>query len=171
MFTSQNTNSPSLLRLTALGVAAGAAGTTALNTVTYLDMVLRGRPTSSTPEDTVEALSDKTHVPVPGTGDTRDNRIAGLGPLTGIFAGLGVGAALGAARAAGWRPGLAQATAVSTVAVELAGNGPMTLLGVTDPRTWPAKSWAADLVPHLAYGLVTATVLDALARSARSSRW
>ncbi|MGI8900330.1 MAG: hypothetical protein ACR2HA_05280 [Nocardioides sp.] len=31
------------------GVAAGAAGTTALNAVTYLDMAIRGRGTSSTP--------------------------------------------------------------------------------------------------------------------------
>lgn len=155
----------SLLRLALLGAAAGAAGTTALNTATYLDMALRGRPTSSTPEDTVEALSETTHIPVPGSGDTRDNRLAGLGPLTGIVAGLGVGVALGAARATGWRPGLAQATAAATVAVEIAGNGPMTLLGVTDPRTWPATSWVADLVPHLAYGAVTAAVLDRLVRA------
>ncbi len=38
----------------------------------------------------------------------------------------------------------------------------MTALGVTDPRTWPASSWAAELVPHLAYGTVTAPVLDRL---------
>ena len=165
---SRRTSSPSFLRLAVLGAAAGAAGTTALNTATYLDMAVRGRPTSSTPEDTVEALSDTTHIPVPGSGDTRDNRLAGLGPLTGIATGLGVGAALGAARATGWRPGLVQATAVSTFAVEIAGNGPMTLLGVTDPRTWPMKSWLADLVPHLAYGVVTAAVLDALACSGRA---
>ena len=35
------------------GAAAGAAGTTALNVVTYLDMAVRGRPASSTPERTV----------------------------------------------------------------------------------------------------------------------
>lgn len=169
MLPSRKTNSPSVLRLALLGAAAGAAGTTALNTASYLDMAIRGRPTSSTPEDTVEALSETTHIPVPGSGETRDNRLAGLGPLTGTFAGLGVGAALGAARASGWRPGLALSTAVSTVAVEIAGNGPMTLLGVTDPRTWPAKSWAADLVPHLAYGVVTAAVLDVLARSGGAS--
>ena len=34
------------------GAAAGAAGSTALNAVTYLDMVVRGRGTSSTPERT-----------------------------------------------------------------------------------------------------------------------
>jgi hypothetical protein len=31
------------------GAAAGAAGTTALNAVTYLDMVVRGRPASDAP--------------------------------------------------------------------------------------------------------------------------
>jgi hypothetical protein len=35
-------------------------------------------------------------------------------------------------------------------------NGPMTALGVTDPRTWAAADRVADVVPHLAYGLVTA---------------
>jgi hypothetical protein len=82
----------SLVRGVLIGAAAGAAGTTALNAVTYLDMVARGRPTSSTPEDTGEKLSDKAHVPVPGEGDARKNRVAGLGPLTGPVAGVGVGA-------------------------------------------------------------------------------
>ena len=55
-----------VLRALAIGAAAGAAGTTALNAVTYLDMALRGRPTSDTPEQTVRRLSEVTHVPVPG---------------------------------------------------------------------------------------------------------
>ena len=38
------------------GAAAGAAGTTALNLIAYLDMTLRGRGASSTPEDTVEKV-------------------------------------------------------------------------------------------------------------------
>ncbi len=80
-----------LTRLALLGAAAGAAGTTALNVVTYLDMAVRGRPASSTPEQTVEKLSEKAHVPVPGEGDTRQNRLQGLGPLTGLVAGIGSG--------------------------------------------------------------------------------
>ena len=51
-----------------LGAAAGAAGTTALNATSNLDMALRGRPTSSTPEDTVQALAEKLHAPIPGDG-------------------------------------------------------------------------------------------------------
>ena len=65
------------------GAAAGAAGTTALNAVTYLDMAVRGRghqldarsrPWRSSP--------DKAHVAIPGDGTTRKNRTQGLGALT-----------------------------------------------------------------------------------------
>lgn len=149
-------------QLVLFGAAAGAAGTTALNAVTYLDMAVRGRPASSTPEETVETLADKAHVPVPGDEESRDNRLSGLGPLTGQLTGVGVGALLGLARAAGWRPGVALATAAATLGAMAGSNGPMTLLGVTDPRTWPASSWVADVVPHVAYGWVTAAVLDKL---------
>jgi hypothetical protein len=41
----------------------------------------------------------------------------------------------------------------------VAGNGPMTALGITDPRTWDVSSWATDLVPHLAYAAVATYVL------------
>ena len=150
------------LHLALLGAAAGAAGTTALNAVTYLDMAVRGRPSSSTPEKTVEALSEKAHIPIPGEGDAEQNRIAGLGPLTGLLAGVGTGAALGLARSAGWRPGLAAGTAAATLGALVGTNGPMTALGVTDPRSWPASSWVSDIVPHLAYGAVTAALLDRL---------
>lgn len=151
-----------LLRGALLGAAAGAAGTTALNATTYLDMVVRGRPTSSTPEDTVEKLSERVHVPVPGQGEARDNRVAGLGPLTGLVAGVGTGALLGLARASGWRTGPGSGAVVATLGALVGTNGPMTALGVTDPLAWPPSAWAADIVPHLAYGAVTATVLARL---------
>ncbi len=146
------------------GAAAGAAGTTALNAVTYLDMVLRGRGTSSTPEDTVEKLSDKIHVPVPGEGDERVNRVSGLGALTGIVSGVGIGGLLGVVRAAGWRPGILAGSTAATLGALLGTNGPMTALGITDPRTWPPSSWVSDVVPHLAYGVVTACVVAGLDR-------
>lgn len=151
-----------ILRSVAAGVAAGAAGTTALNAVTYADMAWRGRPASSTPEDTVEALAHKAGTEVPGDDQTRGNRLSGLGALTGIAAGVGVGGVLGLLRAAGWRGGPVTRPAVATGLAMLAGNGPMTVLGVTDPRTWSASSWLSDVVPHVAYGLVTAAVLDAI---------
>ena len=120
------------------GAAAGAAGSTALNAVTYLDMAVRGRGSSSTPEQTVERLAEKAHVAIPGEGDTRANRVQGLGPLTGLVAGVGVGVLAGLARAAGLRSRPVAGTALTTVAVLVAANGPITVLRVTDPRTWAA---------------------------------
>jgi hypothetical protein len=145
------------------GAAAGAAGTTALNAVTYLDMAGRGRGTSSTPEQTVEAIAAKAHLPIPGEGETRENRVQGLGPLTGLVAGVGVGVLVGLARAAGLRSRPLVGTALTTAGVLVAANGPMTVLGITDPRTWSATDWISDLVPHLAYGAVVQTTMDAFA--------
>ena len=142
------------------GAAAGAAGTTALNVVTYLDMAVRGRPASSTPQDTVERLAKTAHLAVPGQGATRTNRVEGLGALTGLVAGIGVGGLVGLARAAGFRAG----TLLTTGIVLVSTNGPMTVLGVTDPRTWSVVDWISDLVPHLAYAAVVTTTLDALDR-------
>src|SRR4051812_27977576 len=99
------------------GAAAGAAGTTALNAVTYLDMTVRGRASSSTPERTVEALAGKVHLSIPGDQDKRQNRLQGLGPLTGIAAGIGIGVLAGLARAAGLRTQPLVGTALTTVGV------------------------------------------------------
>ncbi len=95
-----------MVRALATGAAAGAAGTTALNTLTYLDMVWRARPASSTPEATVEKLAGVTGIKIQGTEEERTNRLAGLGPLTGLVVGVGVGAVLSLVREAGYRPGL-----------------------------------------------------------------
>lgn len=150
------------VRAVVVGTAAGAAGTTALNAATYLDMAIRGRPTSSTPEQTVEAMSKLAHLPIPGQGETRDNRVAGLGPLAGLVTGVGSGIVLALARAAGWKPGLLLETAAASGLALAGSNGPMTALGVTDPRTWPASAYIADLVPHLAYGAAATGVLRGL---------
>jgi hypothetical protein len=143
------------------GAAAGAAGTSALNAVTYLDMAVRGRASSSTPERTVEKLADKAHVPIPGDADTRSNRVQGLGPLTGLAAGIGMGALTGLVRAAGFRSRPLVGTGLITAGVLVAANGPMTVLGITDPRTWSRTDWISDLVPHLVYGAVVKTTMDA----------
>jgi len=69
---------------------------------------------------------------------------------------------LGLVRGAGWRPSAVAGTVAATLGALVGSNGPMTVLGVTDPRTWPASSWIADIVPHLAYGAATAAVLERL---------
>ncbi|HEY0506804.1 MAG TPA: hypothetical protein VGD12_01965 [Blastococcus sp.] len=146
------------------GAAAGAAGTTALDAVTYLDMAIRGRPASSSPERTVEKLAEKAHLAVPGDGQTRQNRLQGLGALTGYAAGVGIGVLVGLVRAAGFRSSPLVGTAVITGGVLVATNSPMTVLGVTDPRTWSTADWISDVVPHLAYAAVVKAMMDAFDR-------
>ena len=149
-------------RVVLAGAAAGAAGTTALNAVTYLDMALRGRPASDTPQQAVQKLADRTGVNIPGEGERREGRVQGLGPLMGILTGVGVGLVLGVARRLGWRAPLAVDVVAATALATVGANAPMARLGVSDPRTWSAADWATDLVPHLAYGVVTAVSLHTL---------
>lgn len=144
------------------GIAAGAAGTTALNAVTYLDMAVRGRAASSAPQDAVDKLAGKLDVDIPGEGEARDNRIAGLGPLLGIVTGVGVGAMIGLLRTCGGRAPVPMTAVVSGAAAMLGSAAPMAKLGISDPRSWSSTDWASDAVPHLAYGLATAGVLQAL---------
>ena len=142
------------------GVIAGAAGTTALNAATYLDMAARGRSTSTAPEDTVEKLAEKASVRIPGDQETRENRVSGLGALSGIASGVVVGAAVGAFRSAGWRQGVLGTGLIATLAAMALTDGTMSFLGVADPSSWSPTDWASDVVPHLAYGFVTAVALE-----------
>jgi hypothetical protein len=144
------------------GAVAGAAGTTALNAVTYLDMAVRGRGTSSTPEQTVEKVADVAHVPIPGDEDTRPNRVSGLGPLMGLAVGAGGGAALGLLRSTGLRLPLPVAAALTAAGVMAGTDAPMAGLGISDPRAWSSVEWLSDAVPHAAYGFVTAWALREL---------
>jgi hypothetical protein len=78
------------------------------------------------------------------------------------MAGVVVGAGLGLARSAGWRPGPIVSGLAATVGALIGSNGPMTALGVADPRSWTVKDWVSDVIPHVAYGMVTALVLQGL---------
>lgn len=149
------------------GVAAGAAGTTALNAVTFLDMVVRARPASTTPEQTVRTAEKKAHLQLAADGpdsQTAHNRRSGIGALVGIAAGLGTGALYGLARPRLGRLPLAVLGTAAGLAANVGTTGPMAAFGITDPRTWSRSSWLADLVPHLAYGLATAAVFEQMRR-------
>jgi hypothetical protein len=156
------------------GALAGAAGTTALNAVTYADMAVRGRPSSPTPEQAVETLAGKAGLSVPGSGDTRGNRLTGLGALSGIAVGVGVGAALGLVHAGLRRIGAGlpwwAAGALTGAAAMAATDLPMGGLGVTDPGQWSASDWLSDVLPHLAYGAVTYGALALTDRSTTGRR-
>jgi hypothetical protein len=143
------------------GAAAGAAGTAALNAATYVDMTMRGRGESDTPSRTVEAIEQRLPVSVPGRGEKRANRISGLGSLSGIVTGVGVGMVFGLARRAGLRPPLAVGAVVAGILAMASTDGSMAALDVSDPRSWSASDWLSDLLPHLVYGTVTYAVLEA----------
>lgn len=151
-----------MIRNLLAGVAAGAAGTTALNTVTYLDMVLRARPASSAPDETVAKAQELTGVSLGTSTEDAANRRSAIGALLGIGAGLGTGAVYGLVRPHLGRVPLAVLGAGAGVVANVGTTGPMAALGVTDPRTWPADSWLSDVIPHLAYGLTTAAAFELL---------
>ena len=144
------------------GIAAGAAGTTALNAATYADMAVRGRPASSMPSKAVEKMAHEAGVEIPGEGDERENRVQGLGPLQGIAVGVGVGAAIGFLRGLHIRlPFLADSVVIGAAAM-VAADLPMAQMGLTDPKKWSEKDWMSDALPHLAYGAMTHLALRAM---------
>ena len=133
------------------GALAGAAATTVLNLVTYLDMAVRGRPASDTPAESARRMAR-----LAGTELESSSRADAVGALLGYAAGIGSGVAYGVLTGGRMR-GLPAAGVFTTLGM-LAGNAPMTLLGVTDPREWSATDWLTDVVPHLAYGVTGAVV-------------
>jgi hypothetical protein len=152
------------------GIAAGAAGVTVLNTITYIDMAVRARPSSGTPSQAVEQLAGKAGVEIPGAGRERDNRLAGLGPL----AGIATGTAVGVTAALAW-PALAKipppVAAALLGALAMAGSdGPLVALGITRPGDWAAADWASDIIPHLGYGAAAVATLAALDAGSGSRR-
>jgi hypothetical protein len=142
------------------GLASGAVGTAALNMTTYLDMAVRGRASSELPTKAAEELSQRVGVRW-SDDEAAQNRKSALGALLGYATGCGIGMAYGLLRPrAQGVPTVAAGTAVGLAAMA-ASDLPMTLLGLTDPREWDAKSWVSDLAPHLVYGLCTAAVYEA----------
>ncbi|MEV2242298.1 hypothetical protein [Micromonospora sp. NPDC049891] len=142
------------------GLIAGAVGTTALNIVTYLDMTARARPASQTPEQSAGKLAGAAHVPL-GSPEQAGNRRSGLGALLGY--GLGAAATVGfALLARGRRQPVLRAAALLGGGLMTLSDGSLTLLGITDPRTWRRVDWIADLVPHLTFGLTAAATWNRL---------
>lgn len=154
------TNVPVFRRLL-LGAAAGAAGTTALHAVTYLDMAIRARPASRTPQQTVEKMAEAQHIRIPGVGAERENRLTGIASLSGIATGVGVGATYGLLDVLHLRPrGLLGTLLVGGGAMALS-NSTMARYDVTHPGRWTMTDWASDIVPHLAFGFVVSRSYDA----------
>ncbi len=142
----------------AAGLAAGAVGTVALNAATYLDMLGRGRPSSSMPADAAEKVGEMADVQL-GDEETAPNRQEALGALLGLVTGLCVGAVYGLVRSKVDVPTWLATLGLGAAAM-VGSDVPMTALGLTDPREWGAAGWAADVVPHLAYGAAAAAAYE-----------
>jgi hypothetical protein len=150
------------------GLVAGAAGTSVLNAVTYLDMVVRGRAASSTPQQAVAKLTDLTGVDL-GEEEQAGHRKEALGSLMGYATGAGAAVCyslLSAGRRPPWPVGVLALTALAM----LGSNVPLTALGVTDPREWPLSSWLSDVVPHLAYGITAYAISCSWVEESRGAR-
>jgi hypothetical protein len=145
------------------GLAAGAAGTSVLNAVTYLDMLVRARPASGTPERTVRRIEELSGLRLAAEGPDSEpatNRRGALGALLGIAVGLGTGVAYAVARETLGRAPAPVLALGAGLAANIGSVGPMAALGVTDPREWSAVDWASDVIPHLAYGVATAVACE-----------
>lgn len=153
-----------MLRNLMPGMIAGAAGTVALNITTYLDMAVRGRPSSGVPARIVDTVARKADISLAAGDDEAEvlqARESGIGALLGYVNGLGIGALYGVLRPL--MMGVPQPLAgIGLGAAAMAGSDvPATTLGVTNPKEWDRTSWLSDIVPHLVYGLVAALVFDA----------
>ena len=146
------------------GAAAGAAGAMALNAAAYVDMVLRARPSSSTPGQVAGKLAQRAGAEIPGEAEKRQNRLQGLGALSGLATGVVIGALAGGLRFAVLRLGPVLGAILLGGAAMAATDGVMAGLGVSDPSGWGAAAWASDAVPHLAFGAVTYGSLAAMSR-------
>jgi len=144
------------------GLAAGAVGTSLLNTVTYLDIALRGRPTSGVPEADVERMAESVGVSLGADPEVADARKQGLGALSGLLTGFAGGAVFGVLRPLAPRVGQPLAAALTGAAIMLATDAASTAMGTADPRSWSPADWASDVVPHLAYGAGVVLTFDAL---------
>lgn len=145
------------------GAVAGAAGATALNAVTYGDMLVRARASSSVPATVAGRLADRLGIaPLASDNDSdaAKNRRSAAGALLGYGTGIGVGVAYGALRPTSGTDHLVRDGVLLGVAAMAMSDAPTALTGTSDPRTWSASAWLTDLVPHLAYGFATAAAYN-----------
>jgi hypothetical protein len=156
------------------GAAAGATGTVALNIATYVDMTIRGRASSDVPSQVAGTLTQAVGLDLQAEQDgskpvsdeqksKATQRLSGIGALMGYATGLGVGALYGLARPHLARVSLPLAGLALGAAAMAGSDLPATITGATDPRTWGASGWIADIVPHVIYGVVTVIAYEAFA--------
>ncbi len=154
-----------MLRRALLGSAAGAVGTLTLDVVTYLDMLRSGRPASEVPAKVAGLLAEQAGIDFAdgASEEQAQSRRSATGALLGYATGVGIGALYGVLRPHIRSVPRPVVGVVLGLAAMAASDLPIAATGVSDPGTWSTADWASDLVPHLAYGLLTAIAYDAFA--------
>ena len=161
MIRARRTRPPSVGRSMLAAVAAGAVGTIALDAMSYLDMLVRGRPASTVPAKVATRITDAVGIGL-GEESRKDSRGNAIGGLLGNLTGVSVALCYGLTRRFTARPPtLPTGLAVGAVAM-VTSDVPATLTGATRPSQWGWVGWLADIAPHAVYGLVTVAVHDAL---------
>jgi hypothetical protein len=145
------------------GLLAGLAGTAVINATTYLDMAIRGRPASGMPAEAADRLASRAGVSLGSDEDTAGARRSALGALSGYVTGITFGVAYAIASPVASRLPWPMSVALVGAGAMAATDAASALLGAADPRAWSAQAWAADAVPHLAYGVGVVVAYDALA--------
>jgi len=115
-------------------------------------------------------LSTKFHMKMLGLAgqgkgsqdQTAQNRESGLGALSGYVNGLGMDEAYGLLRPQLDDVPIPLASTAVGLAAMAASDIPLVALGVSNPRTWGAEGWAADIIPHIIYGFVTVSAYELL---------
>ena len=158
-----------LLNAALRGIIAGATGTVALNTSTYIDMAMRGRSSSSAPSKLIDKVSQKIHLPLSSQSSgslaqTAQNRESGLGALLGYINGLGTGVIYGILRSQTDKIPVPLAAPIVGLTAMAASDVPLVALRVSNPQTWGISGWLADTIPHLIYGIVTVATYEALSK-------
>ncbi len=151
------------------GIIAGATGTVALDTTTYLDMAICGRSSSNAPSKMVDTITKKIHLPLSTQGtsskdQSAQNRESGLGALLGYVNGVGTGVIYGMIRSRFDEIPTPLAAALVGLTAMAASDVPMVALRVSNPKTWGISGWLADTIPHLIYGIVTVTTYEVLSK-------
>jgi hypothetical protein len=147
------------------GLLAGATGTLMLNATSYLDMLIQGREASSMPAQMAGKLGEKANIETLASDNETPQaaaRRSATGALMGQSIGLSLGLAYAALRSAGIRPPMPIAGIGLGLAAMAASDAPLTASGLTNPKEWPPRSWVSDIVPHMVFGFVAASAVNAL---------
>jgi hypothetical protein len=152
-----------MMKTIVAGTIAGAVGEFVLNVLTYGDMALRGRPASEMPARVVERLADTAGVQL-GEPWERSGTIANRQEAIGALLGYGVAVGYAFLRRAGLRAPIPVAGLAIGGGAMLLSDSIATAVGATDPAEWGVEGWLSDIVPHAAYGVVTAATLELIDR-------